>query len=152
MANASSGQGVCKPVASSPAVRRNMQANGGESELERRLRSALHQRGLRFRKNALVMNGVRVRPDIVFTRARVAVFVDGCFWHRCPVHGSEPRANREWWARKFEENVERDRVHDAVLKDAGWLVLRVWEHEALSDMVGRVVSVLACRVPSDVDG
>jgi DNA mismatch endonuclease (patch repair protein) len=84
-----------------------------------------------------------VRPDIVFTRSRVAVFVDGCFWHRCPVHATDPRANAAFWERKFERNVERDGADNAALVAAGWSVVRVWEHEEPEVAAERVVALLA---------
>jgi DNA mismatch endonuclease (patch repair protein) len=90
------------------------------------LRRELHRRGLRYRVNHPQLPG---RPDIAFTRAKVAVFVDGCFWHRCPEHGTMPRNNRDWWQTKLDRNVARDRVKDAALADLGWTVLHVWEHE-----------------------
>jgi DNA mismatch endonuclease (patch repair protein) len=98
---------------------------------ELRLRSELHRRGLRFRKDfrILLTDRVSVRPDIVFTRARVAVFVDGCFWHGCPDHFQMPRINRGYWEPKLARNVERDRGADAALVGSGWRVIRVWEHE-----------------------
>jgi DNA mismatch endonuclease (patch repair protein) len=119
-----------------------MRANRSESGLERRPRSELHRRGLRFRKNFSVLPGVRCRPDVVFGRAKLAVFVDGCFWHRCPVHGSEPRSNSAWWRSKLEGNVVRDRRNDAVLSSAGWRVLRLWEHEPLAEMADQVYDEL----------
>lgn len=131
------------PPPSSPAVSRNMRANRSESDVERRLRSALHREGLRFRKNTTTVPGLRARPDIVFSRTRIAVFVDGCFWHRCPIHATTPRANAEWWDAKLDENVRRDRRSDSALREAGWTVLRVWEHEQLSNMVALVRIVLA---------
>lgn len=141
------------PPPSSPAVRRNMRANRSESDVERRLRSALHREGLRFRKNTTAVPGLRARPDIVFSRARIAVFVDGCFWHRCPVHATAPRANARWWDAKLDENVRRDRRSDRALREAGWTVLRVWEHEQLSNMVALVRIVLAgAEVPPRKDG
>lgn len=100
---------------------------------ERRLRSALHGLGLRFRKNLrLEASGRRVTPDVVFTRAAVAVFMDGCFWHSCPAHGSSPIGNADYWLPKLKRNVERDRVDDRVLARAGWRVVRVWEHDDLA--------------------
>jgi len=93
------------------------------------LRSALQRRGLRFRKDLpLKLSGGRVRPDIVFTRAKVAVFVDGCFWHRCPEHGQAPKANSAYWDSKLSGNVERDRRQDTLLEQNGWRVLRFFEH------------------------
>jgi DNA mismatch endonuclease (patch repair protein) len=122
-----------------------MQANRrSDTDPERRLRSALHARGLRFRKDfRLSAAGRPVRPDIVFTRSRVAVFVDGCFWHRCPVHATDPRANAAFWERKFERNVERDGADNAALVAAGWSVVRVWEHEDPEVAAERVVALLA---------
>lgn len=106
---------------------------------ERLLRSTLHARGLRYRKDWRIdAAGRRVRPDLVFGPARVAVFVDGCFWHRCPVHATQPAANAEYWQAKFDRNVERDHADDAVLESAGWTVVRVWEHEDPSDAASRV--------------
>jgi DNA mismatch endonuclease (patch repair protein) len=103
------------------------------------LRSALHAAGLRFRKDLrLDLDGVKVRPDIVFTRRKVAVFVDGCFWHVCPAHGREPTSNEWYWTPKLRRNVERDRVADAALTKAGWTVVRVWEHLDVAD-ASRVV-------------
>ncbi|MFV2105893.1 very short patch repair endonuclease [Micromonospora sp. LOL_015] len=99
------------------------------------LRRELHRRGLRFRIHDARLPG---RPDVVFTRARLAVFVDGCFWHRCPEHGTLPRNNRDWWQAKLDRNVARDRAKDAALADLGWAVLHVWEHEATAAAADRV--------------
>ncbi len=119
------------PPASSYVARRTMEANRRcETRPERLLRSALHRRGLRFRKDRRLRVGSRwVRPDIVFGPTRVAVFVDGCFWHRCPMHSTSPRANAAFWEAKFDRNVARDRADDLALEEAGWMVIRVWEHE-----------------------
>lgn len=78
------------------------------------------------------------RPDVVFPRARVAVFVDGCFWHRCPEHCQMPKANRDYWEPKLTRNVERDREADAALKSAGWTVLRFFEHVPVTEAAGIV--------------
>ncbi len=108
------------------------------------LRRELHRQGFRYRKDyRLDLAGARVRPDIAFTARRVAVFVDGCFWHCCPEHGSQPANNTWYWKPKLERNVERDRAADAALTDAGWGVVRVWEHESLEAAVAAVVSALA---------
>lgn len=110
---------------------------------ERLLRSALRARGLRYRKDRRFdVSGRRVRPDLVFGPARVAVFVDGCFWHRCPVHATHPVANAEYWQAKFDRNVERDRADDAALEDAGWTVVRVWEHEDPAEAAERIETAL----------
>ena len=102
------------------------------------IRRELHRRGLRFRVNFRELPG---RPDIVLTRARIAVFVDGCFWHRCPAHGTLPKNNREWWLAKLDRNVERDREKDLLLHEAGWTVVHLWEHEdpvTASDCIERL--------------
>lgn len=107
------------------------------------LRSELHRRGLRFRKDLpLRVEGRVVRPDIVFTRARLAVFVDGCFWHACPIHGTEPRANTDYWRPKLARNVARDRAVDAALRQAGWRVLRAWEHDSATAVATRIEDAL----------
>ncbi len=114
-----------------------------DTKPELALRSELHRRGLRFRKDLPVrVPGRVVRPDVVFTRARLAVFLDGCFWHCCPQHGNVPRANGAYWQPKLERNVARDRAVDAALTDAGWQVLRAWEHEQPSEVADRVLAVL----------
>lgn len=131
------------PPASSAATRRVMQGNArAETSPERYLRSALHGQGLRFRKNFSPVPGMRCRVDVVFTAARLAVFVDGCFWHSCPAHGNAPRTNGDWWRRKLAANVERDHRNTAQLTEAGWTVLRLWEHEPVPTMVDRVTDAL----------
>ncbi len=102
------------------------------------LRRELHARGLRFRKNYGKLPG---RPDIAFTRARLAIFVDGCFWHRCPEHGTPPKNNAQWWATKLEANVARDRRQDQALVERGWTVVRVWEHEPVEVASDRIQAV-----------
>jgi DNA mismatch endonuclease (patch repair protein) len=100
-----------------------------DTKLEVRVRSELHRRGLRFRKQLLITAGdVRVRADVAFPRQRLAVFLDGCFWHRCPEHGNSPRANSGYWSTKLDHNMERDRKVLAALETTGWSVLRIWEH------------------------
>ncbi|WP_082164331.1 very short patch repair endonuclease [Mycolicibacterium obuense] len=84
----------------------------------------------------------RRRADIVFTRARIAVFVDGCFWHSCPKHGTSPKANAEWWREKLEMNVKRDRDTDSRLRAAGWTVIRIWEHEDSADAAAKVIAAV----------
>jgi DNA mismatch endonuclease (patch repair protein) len=110
---------------------------------ELRLRSALHRAGLRFWKNhAISVEDVRTHPDVVFPRARVAVFVDGCFWHSCPEHGTLPRANAHYWGPKLARTVERDRRADRALSAAGWRVIRVWEHDPIAESVARVTTAV----------
>jgi DNA mismatch endonuclease (patch repair protein) len=100
-----------------------------DTSCEMAVRSAVHRRGLRYRVDHPLPMLRRRRADMLFPRARVAVFVDGCFWHGCPEHASAPRSNGAWWRRKLEANVARDRDTDRVLSEAGWVVLRFWEHE-----------------------
>jgi DNA mismatch endonuclease (patch repair protein) len=109
---------------------------------ERALRSELHRRGLRFRVDHPPVVGIRCRADLVFTRRRIAVFVDGCFWHACPTHGNLPKANREWWRTKLELNVVRDQRNNEALRNAGWQVIRIWEHELVESAADRVCEVL----------
>jgi DNA mismatch endonuclease, patch repair protein len=115
-----------------------------DTKPELALRSALHRQGYRFRKDLRLDlgEGVRVRPDIAFTARRVAVFVDGCFWHACPDHGGQPSVNQSYWGPKLRRNVERDRTADAALTAAGWQVVRVWEHVPLADAVAEVITAL----------
>ena len=116
-----------------------------DTKPELALRRALHRQGYRFRKDYRLdlADGKRVRPDIAFTARRVAVFVDGCFWHACPEHGSKPATNVWYWEPKLRRNVERDRAADAALAAAGWNVVRVWEHEPLEAAVTAVLAALA---------
>jgi DNA mismatch endonuclease, patch repair protein len=111
---------------------------------ERALRSALHCLGLRFRKDYRVeAAGLRTKVDVAFPRIRVAVFVDGCFWHQCPTHGTMPATNVEYWRAKLEHNVDRDRRLTKALEGEGWTVLRFWEHGSMVDAaesVARIVS------------
>jgi|SRR5581483_2749107 len=132
------------PPASTPAVRAVMQANKKrDTKPERAVRSALHARGLRFRVNLRIgTERSAPRPDIAFTRAKIAVFVDGCFWHGCPEHGLEPRTNASYWSPKLARNRERDREDDEALEHLGWTVIRVWEHadpEEAADEIARWV-------------
>lgn len=106
------------------------------------LRRALHARGLRFKVNGRGLPGT---PDIVFSRARVAVFIDGCFWHSCPDHGVLPKNNREWWVNKFEGNRERDERKDAALIELGWLPLHFWEHVATTTVADAVEAAWRSR-------
>ena len=115
---------------------------GADTSQERRLRSALWRLGLRYRLQRRV---ARVRVDILFVGAQVAVFVDGCFWHGCPEHYSRPRSNTDFWSAKLVANVERDRRQTVVLERAGWKVVRVWEHETLSN-VDRVAKLVLSLV------
>jgi DNA mismatch endonuclease (patch repair protein) len=112
---------------------------------EKKLRSALFAMGLRFRVDQPIRVGEGsrpIRPDIIFPRAKLAVFVDGCFWHRCPAHGTRPSRNYEYWDAKLQRNVDRDRRYDEMLSRANWTVLRVWEHEDMIRAAERVSAFL----------
>lgn len=132
------------PEPASPAVTAVMKANRRVgTKPEASLRSALHRRGRRFRKDLRVtVDGQSCRPDIVFSRQRVAVFVDGCFWHRCPDHGRRPRHNQDYWSRKLDGNVARDQRNSDLLASAGWQVVRIWEHVPLEEAVALVEAAL----------
>ena len=117
-----------------------MQANRRrDTAPELALRSALHRAGLRFRVDQPLPFDRRRRADIVFPRQRLAIFVDGCFWHGCPAHYSRPKANASYWRKKVEANVARDRDTDAKMLDLGWAVIRFWEHEDLSESATETV-------------
>jgi DNA mismatch endonuclease (patch repair protein) len=89
--------------------------------------------------------GDKVKADIAFTRARVAVFVGGCFWHGCPDHGNTPKANTHYWGPKLKRNRARDRHVTAALEADGWTVLRIWEHEPISDAADLIVAAVPRR-------
>lgn len=117
-----------------------------DTKPEVELRKLLHAAGLRYRVDRPVLPDLRRRrADVVFGPARVAVFVDGCFWHRCPTHGHIPKNNAEWWRAKLQRNVDRDRDTDRRLVDAGWVVLRFWEHDDMSQAAAMVHEVVGQR-------
>lgn len=109
---------------------------------ERAVLSALHQRGLRYRKHLAPVPSVRCKADAVFAARRVAVFVDGCFWHGCPIHGSWPKANEDWWKRKIAMTRARDHRNNEILRNEGWTVLRVWEHEDPQSAADRIAATI----------
>jgi DNA mismatch endonuclease (patch repair protein) len=110
------------------------------------LRRALWARGLRYRVDVrLPLTKLRRTADVAFLGCRVAVFVDGCYWHVCPVHGTHPKANAGWWAEKLAVNVQRDRDTDRRLREIGWVPVRVWEHENPSEAADRIQHVVAAR-------
>jgi DNA mismatch endonuclease (patch repair protein) len=137
-----------RPIASSDGVSRRMSTLGRrDTEPELLLRRELHRRGLRYRTDCRPLATVRTRADIVFPRARVAVYVDGCFWHACPEHGTMPRANREFWGDKLARNRQRDEETDDLLVENGWISIRVWEHEDPLSAADRVEAVIRGRLP-----
>lgn len=118
------------PGASSELVRRVMQANPPrDTAPETVLRGTLHRIGLRFRKDIRPEHSIKCKADVVFTGARVCVFIDGCFWHGCPRHFSLPKTHCAWWQEKIADNRARDRRQSRALRSAGWHVVRLWEHQ-----------------------
>lgn len=135
--------------ASSAAVRASMRGNRNrDTKPELRLRSLLHKRGLRYRVASRPLPGLRRTADVVFPRLKVAVFVDGCYWHGCPEHLRASTKNAEFWRAKIEGNRARDAETDRLLGEAGWTVIRVWEHEdpvEAADRVAEVIQAAASR-------
>ncbi|MCY0934749.1 very short patch repair endonuclease [Streptomyces sp. H34-S4] len=134
--------------ASSAANRRSMRGNRSrDTSPERALRSLLHAEGLRFRVAAKPLSGMQRTADLVFRPAKVAVFVDGCFWHGCPEHFVPPKTNPDYWRDKIGGNIKRDRETDSKLAAEGWLVLRFWEHEGSSGCAMVVAEAVRARRP-----
>jgi len=130
--------------ASSLGVARSMQSNRRrDTRPELLVRRALFANGLRFRVDFAPGRNRRRRADIVFTRTRLAIFIDGCFWHGCPVHATTPKLNADYWRPKLERNVERDRETDEELRSEGWKVARFWEHEDPEAVVEAIRSLIA---------
>jgi DNA mismatch endonuclease (patch repair protein) len=121
-----------------------MQGNRGrDTRPERELRTLLHGRGLRYRVSVRPEGDLRRTADVVFSKARVAVFVDGCYWHGCPEHHRPATRNSDFWKAKIASNIERDRETDRLLGERGWKVLRCWEHDdpaLVADLVFEVIS------------
>jgi DNA mismatch endonuclease, patch repair protein len=137
------------PQPSSPAATAVMLGNRWrDTSPEAAVRSIMHRRGRRFLKRHTIRLGGRrwTQPDAVFTRARVVLFVDGCFWHRCPQHGTSPNANSAYWGPKLDRNVARDRDTDTRLSALGWHVIRAWEHEDPVEIADRVDSAVSARL------
>lgn len=135
-----------RPRASSVDVRASMQGNRGrDTKPELALRSRLHALGLRYRVSAPPLPDIRRTADVVFTRARVAVFVDGCYWHGCSDHHRPARQNSTFWTEKIEANRRRDNEVNQLLSEAGWEVMRVWEHEDVGEAARRIEAVVRSR-------
>jgi DNA mismatch endonuclease (patch repair protein) len=135
---------VADSWASSPGVRASMRANRRrDTKPELAVRRLVHAAGLRYRVDyAPLPNQRRLRADLVFTRARVAVFVDGCFWHGCPQHHTVAKSNAEFWATKVAGNRARDERGEAILGAASWTVLRFWEHEDPAEVAARIAETV----------
>jgi DNA mismatch endonuclease (patch repair protein) len=132
------------PVPSSPEVSARMSRHPRrDTGPELALRRLLHAAGYRYRVVYPVPGLPRRSIDIAFTRARVAVFVDGCFWHGCAQHRQVPSSNKAWWAEKLDKNRARDEATTARLREAGWTVLRFWEHTAPMEALAVIVETLS---------
>ena len=129
--------------ASSPASRRVMQGNKArDTSPELAVRRRLHAAGLRYRVDTRPEPSLRRTADIVFSKQRVAVFIDGCYWHACPDHGTVARSNAEYWSTKLAQNAARDADTNQRLRDAGWTVLRFWEHQDPDDVAATVAATV----------
>jgi DNA mismatch endonuclease (patch repair protein) len=123
-----------------------MQGNARrDTKPELAVRRLLHAQGLRYRIDFQPLPAPRRRADIVFTRQRIAVFIDGCFWHGCSLHGTAPRTNSRYWAQKISTNAARDRDTDLHLARAGWIALRFWEHDDASTVASAVANEVHFR-------
>lgn len=129
--------------ASSPATRKVMQGNRAKDTApELALRHELFRRGLRYRVHRRPFPSLRRTADVIFVRRKIAIFVDGCFWHGCPDHWKLPKSNAPYWESKVVANRSRDLETDQELKREGWTVVRVWEHEDVTTVVARIVRLL----------
>jgi DNA mismatch endonuclease, patch repair protein len=139
-----------RPPASSEAARKRMKSTPRrDTPAELAVRRALHAMGLRYSTDSKPLAHSPRRADIVFRRAKVAVFVDGCFWHGCPVHGSSPRANAAFWRNKIRANRKRDADTDRQLQRSDWLTIRVWEHEDPTRAALRIARRVRARLRVD---
>ncbi|MFF5917753.1 very short patch repair endonuclease [Streptomyces flavochromogenes] len=130
--------------ASSAARRRNMQAiRSRDTKPEQQVRRLLHAQGLRYRVAAKPLPGLRRTADIIFRPVKVAVFIDGCYWHGCPEHYVAPRTNTGYWSDKVARNMSRDSDTNQRLEEAGWTVLRFWEHESPEECAMRIAAEVA---------
>ncbi|WP_406177081.1 very short patch repair endonuclease [Streptomyces canus] len=134
------------PIASSPAVSARMSRQASHNtQPELTVRRLLHADGLRYRVHYPVPGMPRRSMDIAFSKLRIAVFLDGCYWHGCPEHATHPRANAEWWRSKLDRNIARDRETTEHLTAAGWTVLRFWEHESAHDVAHLIEATVRSR-------
>ena len=132
------------PPPTSAAVRDRFRRQGRRDTVpELAVRRRLHARGVRYRVDVRPCRETRARGDLVWKGRKLVVFVDGCFWHACPLCGHLPNRNGGWWAEKLAANTARDRRTDAVLTGLGWRVLRFWEHEDPDDVVDRICAALS---------
>ena len=118
-----------------------------DTKPEREIRSLIFKNGYRFRKNYPIRlsNNKLCRIDIAFLRSKIAIFIDGCFWHGCPIHHRLPKTNTDYWIPKFERNKKRDEMNQNLLESDGWVVLRLWEHETMIEMYSKITHVISLR-------
>lgn len=136
------------PAASSETVRNNMKRQRRrDTGCEMAVRRHLHASGLRYRVDFRPLREQRFRADIGWKGRKIAIFIDGCFWHGCQSHGALPKSNTEWWAEKLESNRARDRRVDRLLTEAGWTVLRFWEHEDAANVASVIIETISRRYP-----
>ncbi|MGA4684081.1 very short patch repair endonuclease [Micromonospora sp. AB353] len=129
--------------ASSIGVRRSMQANTGrDTKPELALRRAVHALGLRYYVNRRPIKAVRRTADLLFPKLKLAVFLDGCFWHGCPEHHTVAKTNASFWAEKVAANRRRDADTNERLMAQGWKVVRVWEHEPVAEAAARIAATV----------
>lgn len=139
-------KGQSRPAASNEHVGKQMQATRRrDTPAEVATRWILHAQGLRYRVDHPIL-GTKRRADILFSRGKVAVFIDGCFWHGCPEHGTTPKINRDWWMEKIQRNQQRDRDTNHRLRQEGWNVVRVWEHEGADKAAEKIVAIVRKRL------
>jgi len=130
---------------SEAALRRMQAARSRDTAPERALRLAIYHKGLHYRVDTRPLKELNRRADIVFRSAKVAVFVDGCFWHGCPIHGTQAKANAEFWKNKIKQNQLRDANTSKQLKRVGWRVIRVWEHEDSRKAAEKIYNIVVKR-------
>ncbi|WP_328683051.1 very short patch repair endonuclease [Streptomyces sp. NBC_00343] len=136
-------------VPSSAAVSARMsRQNSRDTAPEVAVRRLLHAEGLRYRVNVPVPGIPRRTIDIVFPKAKIAIFMDGCFWHGCPEHATQPKSNAEWWRAKLDKNMARDQETTEHLRTTGWTVLRYWEHEVPNAVAKEVKSAVLHHKPT----
>jgi DNA mismatch endonuclease, patch repair protein len=138
--------GPAPPASDATTLSRMVKQRRHDTQCEMRIRRALHKAGLRYRLHCRPEANFRRRADIVFRTAKVTVFVDGCFWHGCPLHWKIPRRNAAWWTEKINANVARDSHTTATLQAGGWCVIRIWEHEDAEKAAARVARIVRRRL------
>nr|WTB36127.1 very short patch repair endonuclease [Streptomyces sp. NBC_00830] len=140
---------TAKPSSPGVSARMSRQARR-DTTPEVAVRKLLHAAGYRYRINERVPGMSRRTIDIAFTRAKVAVMIDGCFWHGCPEHATQPKSNAEWWREKLDRNMTRDVETTEHLVAAGWTVLRFWEHESAEDVASRIAAAVESPPVADM--